>query len=269
MPEEAPKDYYQIRQEKIEGDEIEGKVLSFDDLERGKSTDLKINKINRILGSGSYASWVAEVNVELAKDQSSEKKTHNMVMKRYREEGTDATRNLERSYRNHRTLQSKGIPTWDTYRINEEHKLALMTLGIKDNETLLTATDIGEHPSIELFKQNPLEEVANFDDFVEQVKSILIKANENIFRLRVDMWGVVFKPIADNPGAYELRAIVADLDSLDRSEEPFYQRHYGADIKQRWVQENLDNLSAALFGIYPGNREEKRSFADLIIEKVK
>ena len=87
-------------------------------------------------------------------------------------------------------LQSTGIPTWDTYRINYEHKLALMTLGARDGDTLITVNDGESHVSNEMFEKNPITVVANFKEFISQVKSIIDTTSEHVLRLHSDAWGV-------------------------------------------------------------------------------
>ena len=191
--ESNPNKYFIDQEQSIKEDNIEGRVFSFDDPQQNKSTRLKINKINRILGSGSHSRWVAEVNVGLRNDTNTEKATHNMVIKRYEEMGTNAVEDLRQSYRNYKAFQKVGIPTWDTYRINETHKLALMTLGVKNNDILITAND-NDELNMERFKENPVEKIENIDEFAKEASLILKKANMYGYRLRYDNYGVIFKP---------------------------------------------------------------------------
>ena len=268
MLEQAPKSHQEILRERFDNDHIEGDTFSFDDPDQGKSTTLKISKLNKILGAGSYASWVADVDVELANESDTVHKTHRMVLKRYRSEESDVDKHIEQSYKNYRLLKSTGIPTWDTYRINYEHKLALMTLGARDGDTLITVNDGESHVSNEMFEKNPITVVANFKEFISQVKSIIDTTSEHVLRLHSDAWGVTFKPVDGKPGTYILTPVIADLDGIDTSDNPFYETHYGAGIQDAWKRENLQFLNNALYGILPGNDEEKRAFADLVTFKV-
>ena len=265
--ERKPENYFASQKESIKKDKIESGIFSFNDPEQHKSTRLKINKVNRVLGSGSYSRWVAEVNVELANDTATEKKTHNMVIKRYEEEGSDAVQDLRESYENFRALKKIDMSTWDTYRINEEHKLALMTLGVKENEILLTANDSDEI-NIDQFRGNPVKKIENLNEFVAKASLILEKANMYGYRLRADTYGAIFKPQPNNPGVYKLDIIISDLDSLDSSKDPHYIENYGNDIKERWREENKDNLSNALWCIFPGSRDEKEAFRESIMSKI-
>ncbi len=251
----------------IKRDNIEGKVFSFDDPEQNKSTRLKINKVNRILGSGSYSRWVAEVNVELENDTRIEKTTHNMVIKRYEGKKTDATQDLKQSYENYKALKEIEIPTWTTYRIKEEHKLALMTLGIKEGEILLTAND-DDQIDIAPLKENPVKKIDNLDEFVLKASQILEKVNIHGYRLSADSYGVIFKPQQNALGVYNIDIIISDLDNLGSSTDPFYVEHYGDDIKERWKKENKDALETALFCIFPGNRGQKERFAKSVTSQI-
>lgn len=258
--------YFVAERKKMEEDKIEGNVFSFDDPEKNKSTRLKINKVIRVLGSGCYSWWVAEVNVELADQTGSEEVTHNMAIKRYG--GEKARQDLKKSHNNYRTLKEAEIPTWDTYRINEEHKLALMTLGVKENEIMRTANDFDSKPDTEWFKRNPVEKIENLDEFVKKASLILKKLNAHGYRLRGDSYGIVFKPQPNASGVYDLDIIVADLDSLDKSDNPYYQNAYGKNIKKAWEKENKESLSAALFCAFPGNRDQKVAFVESIMNRI-
>ena len=268
MLEQAPKSHQEIIREQFDTDHIEGNTFSFEDPDQGKSTTLKISKLNKILGSGSYASWVADVDVELANESDTAHKTHRMALKKYRADEPHVDTHVEQAYKNYRLLKSTGIPTWGTYRINREHKLALMTLGAKDGETLITVNDGEDHASNEMFEKNPITVIANFKEFISQIKSIIDTTSEHVLRLHSDAWGIAFKPVEGKPGPYILTPLIADLDGIDTSDDPYYETHYGADIQDAWKRENLQFLSSALFGILPGNDEEKRAFADVITFKV-
>ena len=252
----------------IKHDNIEGKVFSFDDPEQGKSTRLRINKVNRVLGSGDYSKWVAEVNVGLENDAGSEKKTHTMVIKRYQDEGVDATKDFIKSYKNYKAIYKAGIPTWDTYRINEENKLALMTLGAKEGQILITANDYRDRPEMEMFKLNPVKQIQNLDEFIARISMIFKKASLHGFRLRTDMYGLVFKPQGNKAGVYELDVLISDLDGLDVSTDPYYIAHYGDKIKETWEKENKDNLGNALWCIFPGTADQKREFEESIMRRL-
>ncbi len=267
MLEQAPQSYQEIYRERFDNDHIIGNTFSFDDPDQGKSTVLKISKLNSILGEGAYASWVADVDVELAGDSGTEKKTHRMALKKYRENEPRVDEHVQQSYKNFRLLKSKGIATWDTYRINQEHKLALMTLGARNEGVLVTVNDKGEHASKEVFEKNPMDAVANFGEFISQTKSIIAKLREHVLRVNTDAWGIEFVPVEGKPGAYKLRLLVADLDGIDTSDNPYNIENYGADIQDAWNRENLYFLHIALRGILPGDKKEKEAFADVVVHK--
>jgi len=274
MLEDVPKSYQEIYLELFKSDGVEGNTFSFDDPDQGKSTDLKISKLNKILGAGAYARWVADVDVELPNESGTKNKTHRMALKKYREEPyreelQNDNGNVGQSYKNYRLLKSKGIPTWDTYRINEEHQLVLMTLGANDNEALITANDGDDHISNKIFEENPFREVVNLDDFISQIRLIIAKLNEYTLRLHIDSWGIAFKPVGDKVGSYELRPLIADLDTVDTSDNPYYKKHYGSDIKEDWTRENFEFLGIALRKIYPGSSEEKNAFSRLVLGSLK
>ncbi|MEI6480671.1 MAG: hypothetical protein WCO12_04150 [bacterium] len=167
--------------QQVEEDNIEGKVLNFDDSDMGKSTPVLINKVNDFLGSGDCSLWIASANVGMFKDTEG-KHVRDIVLKRFRGGGrSSAEEELNQNYKSYKTLKAMGLPTFDTFRINMEHKIALMTLETKAGGILLTSNDTYSAKDKAPFLENPIKEIANLDDFVAKVKSILDKNVENNF----------------------------------------------------------------------------------------
>jgi hypothetical protein len=114
--------------------------------------------------------------------------------------------------------------------------------------------------------------VLNEDDFVSQLRSILQKTDEHVLRIQADTWGIVFKAVNNKPGSYELKPIITDLDGVDTGDRVWYQQAYRTDkegLRDIWKKENLDFLSSALRGIYPGDRDHSIAFDKHIMSKLK
>lgn len=247
--------------------EIEGKILTFRDLDNNKETPLKISKIGDTLGNGSFGEWVKEVTVEFENDTTANPVEHHMVLKKYFGEGASP---LLKSYTNYTMLKKASIPTWTTYRINQENNLALMTNANQENGVLVTANGLSAY-SKEKFEKNPITVVQNMHEFVDELVNICNRANEAGYRLRADTWGVLFTPDVESPGKYTLSALIADLDNLETAEDPYYVRVHGPDkIKEKWKEENSDFLFSALVCIYPSKYSEERlMFATEVMSHVK
>jgi hypothetical protein len=79
---------------------------------------------------------------------------------------------------------------------------------------------------------------------------------------------VAFAP-SDKSGAYRLRAMIADFDSIEPIEASRLVKALFPGTVRRAVRErNLENLNTALWGIQIGTREEKNEFANGIVQKV-
>jgi hypothetical protein len=181
----------------------------------------------------------------------------------------NAVRNyLKLSYINYRILKRIGVPTWVTYRINEQHRLALMTLGEKENGILLTTNDFDNIIKERQFAENPVLKIENEGEFIAKVLLILEKLDTHGYKLHPDSYGVIFTPQQNSPGTYRIDIIVSDLDNLNDSKNPIFIEHYGEDLKKRWREENKHNLGTALFGVFPGNRTQKSRFEKSIISKL-
>ena len=248
---------------------LEGRVLKFDDPDTGKSTEVKIVKVNRILGGGD-GGRVSEVEVEVSNEDGTKTKTITMAIKEYWDVSKEY---LKESYDNYRMLLEADIATWPTYRINEENYTALMTLGSKDGSILLSGNDsIGEHYSNEHFEKNPLKEIENIDEFVEKLKEMLEKINAKVYRTTSDKWFFIFKPSSASTGSYEIDSLIGDLEIIDKGSNPYYKRAYGPDLEESFVRENLSHLETALFGAFAvaaGNREAGRAFSKMVMDRLK
>jgi hypothetical protein len=285
--ESAPEEnVHEYQEHAFEHAGILGKTLDFEDPDNQKSTPVTIARLNEILGSGSVADWVASVNVEIANEDGTAKKSRDMVLKHYSDSAhrsgeimdeydrkmgrKESGSPLRRSYNTYRMLRDAGIATWDTYRINEENRVALMTLGVDEKETLRTTNDRDHvvRPRDRQLIENPLTEIESEAEFVQGLRSILDKADASGLNLDPDSWAVAFAP-SDKSGAYRLRAMIADFDSIEPIEASRLVKALFPGTVRRAVRErNLENLNTALWGIQIGTREEKNEFANGIVQKV-
>jgi len=238
-------------------EELIGKTIPFSDPNLDKTTDVKINKINRILGKGTFASWVADIEIEVANEKTEKTKTRNMAIKKYTED-EKVEEYILRSYDNFKILKNLKIPTWDTYRLNIKERLALMTLGCKENEILFTTNDING-PKAEPFLESPIKEIENIDEFIAQLKSILKILNENSMSLNGDSWGFVLRSNKEKEGFYSLTALAADID--------FVNTHKNEDV-EKIKGYNEHNLIVALHFMYPGTKQEKDKFVDFVYKRL-
>ena len=229
---------------------ITGRTFSFSDPDQNKSTDVSIVRVNRLLGKGSYG-WVAEVEVALTNEKDPQKHIHKMALKKYYET-RDSLESLKRSYNNYRMLKKAEIPTWDTYRINEEDRMVLMSLGTTEEEFLVTLNDDEEkHSGLAHLRKNPVKDIENMEEFFDQLKSILGKLKSNVYRLHADAWGFSFKENLDKPGLYKVRALVADLDGVDDSNNDFVRKVYGFRLEKNFERENREYLGVNLKNVFP------------------
>ncbi len=195
---------------------IEGKVVNFQDEESGKNSSVKVSKLIRFLGAGGYGR-VLEVEVDVIDENNYENtRSRRMALKQYSKDNVGRVDYLQKAQKNFSLLKAAGIPTWTTYRINLEHAAALMTLGTSKEGVILTANDdfnIDKHPSIELFKENPVASIQNIDDFIKSIEVILHKLYTHKLTPDADSWGIIFKQV-NSDGVYNLEILIADLDSL-------------------------------------------------------
>ena len=251
---------------KIEREGVVGSTFDFSDPDQEKSTCVMVKNVNNVLGFGDFSSWVASVNVELVNGSHSRLK--NMVIKKFAHDADFDGPALRQSYDNFKRCKAAGLPTWTTYRINEEHRMALMTLGTHDASTLRTANDYGilreQHTQ---FDENPVLKINNLDDLALKCKDILTKEDVAGIRLRRDAYGVIFQALDGQPGVYNVDILVADFDSIDDAMDPRYSDQY-SDIKTAWQEENVVNMADALRRAHPGKKQERKSFADMVMEKV-
>ncbi|MEI8337960.1 MAG: hypothetical protein WCF92_02310 [bacterium] len=257
----------------IEEDKVIGETFDFEDPFNKKTTPVCLKKINQVLGWGEQARWVADVDVEVISEDLSNIKTRKMVVKKFNNENTNGDKNLVDSYFIFQLLKKFKFPTWDTYRINREHLMALMTSKATENEIILTGLDtiINGQRIIEFFKNNPIKQISNLDDFVENAKVMINRMDsEDVqFRIWPHQYGVAYKPVASTPGFYEANLLIADLDRLDISiEEPFKQEPKD-EIRKTWKADNLKNLRTALKLDFPGTPEERELFVELVMSKIK
>lgn len=269
-------------------EDLVGRTIPFSDPDLGKITDLKINKIKRFLGKGGFSNWVVEAEVEQLAKSSEKSRSYNMAIKKYSTtEGEATEESIRRSYNNFKILKLLNIPTWTTYRINYGEKLTLMTLGSKDNEVLLTTNDINGPKTVQ-FLEKKIEKIENINEFINQLKSILLTLNSKKISLNADSWGVIFTPNEYEVGTYKIRPLIADLDFLsshikDASESAqnfqikaasmdnvnYIKKEDSEDEETKEsIEQNLNNLALALFFIFPGNEDEKHNFANSIIERL-
>lgn len=231
-----------------------GKTIVFNSPEQQKSTDIKIVKVHKVLGCGAISSWVADVEVEVV-GVPGRKSTHplRMAIKKFREDDPgaviDSATELRNSYANHRVLQKIGIPTWNTYRINEGEKMALMTLGTYEGNVVVTGND-----SYNPFESNPVAQIHNGVELSLEIVRSLNALEHGGYRLKADAWGISFVPLKDQPGTYDVHLLVADLDTLENVNDPEYKEKYPKGIDSR------QQLLRALWDIYPGTEDEKQSF---------
>ena len=197
-------------------EKIEGKIINFQDEESGKDSLVKVSKLVRFLGAGGYGR-VLEVEVDIIDENNHENtRSRRMALKQYSKDNTGHVGYLKKAQKNFRLLKGASIPTWTTYRINLEHAAALMTLGTSERGVILTVNDDfnrDKHPSVDMFKENPVVSVCNTDDFIKSIEDVLHKLFINKLTPDADSWGIVFKPVG-NIGVYSLEILIADLDSL-------------------------------------------------------
>ena len=279
------KNVHESQEKAFNEEQIVGSVLDFEDPDHHKSTTVKIVGLNEVLGSGSVADWVASVNVEIANEDGSDQKTRTMVLKHYADHAYRSMEiiaqtmrvkhlsPLQESYENYQMLKGAGIATWKTFRINEKKRVALMTLGADDGEVLRTTNDreYALRPRDQMLVEHPLTEIENRTEYLEEIRSILDKADMLSLALSADSWGTVFAPSEDpeKSGSYILHALICDFDSLEKLPvSPITKALFGRMVKKATRKRNLDELSAALFGIFLGESEEKRALADGIVKEI-
>ncbi len=239
-------------QEKLMEEELTvGKIITFDSPEQQKSTKVKIIKVHKVLGYGAISSWVADVEIELVDVPDAQ--PFRMAIKKFREDDLDSVidsaTDLKNSYLNHRILQRIGVPTWNTYRINEDEKMALMTLGTYGDNVVVTGNDASN-----FFDKNPIIQIRNQKELSFEILQSLNVLESNGYRLKSDAWGISFTALKDQPGTYDVHLIAADLDTLENVNDPEYKEKYPEGI------DNRQQLLRALWDIYPGSEDQKQLF---------
>lgn len=228
---------------------IQGKVVNFQDEESGKDSLVKVSKYVKFLGAGGYGR-VLEVEVEIVDENNHENtRSRRMALKQYSKDNVGRVGYLQKAQKNFRILKAASIPTWTTYRINLEHAAALMTLGTSESSVILTANDDfnrDKHPSVDMFKENPVVSVENTDDFIKSIEAILHKLYIHKLTPDADSWGVVFKPVNNN-GGYALEILIADLDSLQVGDVSIIDSMDQSESD--WNAENRKNVRNCLSGV--------------------
>ena len=187
--------------------EAEGATLPFLEIKSGKVSVATISDINKIIGRGNFAEWVASVNVHLIED-TNEERTRTMVLKRFKDTALEnGEENMEKSAQMFQKIKGAGIPTWTTYRSSPRNRMVLMTLGINDNEhtSFITYNDPGAiietRLDIDPKKINSSEISSEIDDICAKA------ARANIF-LTADSFGYILEH-------NHINVIVSDFDMLD------------------------------------------------------
>jgi len=260
---------FEIEKQLAKEENIEGKILNFDDPKLGKSTPVRINKINNILGSGDCSFWIADTNIEVAEENKSDHHNLNVVLKKFRggmihKKDTNIERvskELMDNYQTYKVFKTMGLPTFDTFRVNIEHGLALMTLKTKDGAVLLNTNDMYSGKDRAPFVENPIKEISNLDDFVEKLRSILNKTIANRFCPETSSYGIIFKPGDGTSGLYEL-----DVMFVDFGARAFKRYDVDEYFDKEIIKDNLENLESALSLIFPGTDDEKSDFRKKVMD---
>lgn len=166
-------------------------------------------------------------------------------------------------------MRGLGIATWDTYRINQDHRIVLMTLAAKENQVLLTTNNYKlEGLTADFFEKNPVQKVENIGEFTDYLVDILEKAIQADIVIYHDCWGFIFSAV-DKEGNYKIAPIISDLDSFKEytfaDGTPDYKQK---EIKSEIPTQNLQNLFTSLFVAYPGSREAKNDFVNKIMNEL-
>ncbi|MCB9805993.1 hypothetical protein H6775_02410 [Candidatus Nomurabacteria bacterium] len=188
-----------------------GQEIEFTDLESDRTTNIHVRQFLGQLGHGVFSSWVAKFSVSLESDSDI---THQMVIKKYKERqdvDLEIPEKIQTAYRNFFKIKKAGIPTWDTYRVNLEKRMILMTLGKKDGDIFLTANDLHRQSNILSGLPDSIE-IENIDSLKDQAKDIINRLDDSKFALSADCPGLRLSPTGD--GKFTAEIIMADLDVL-------------------------------------------------------
>ncbi len=114
----------------------------------------------------------------------------------------------KRAVETHQKLKDIGIPVFNTYRLEKNAPRVLMTNG-NSNETVLVNVWNEGTESVEDFGQERIEEVKNFQEWIDGLFEIAVKSAENGVNLDDDC---AFFILTKDTG--EVDTIIGDLDRV-------------------------------------------------------
>ncbi len=205
-----------------------GEIIEFTGAETAsvyeRNSKVRIDRIVAPLGWGYFSKYVAEVEASVALGNDEYSPRHNFVIKQFNDakqliDGQltlDAKSKAEDCFRSWQMLRELGLRTWQTFRINPERGMALMTSGNLDGKLAIMPNNenfITKIRGVENFKIS--EEI--FGSLIESMISEIKKANG--FGVFVNTDAYTFIVSVDSGNLKDVDFVLGDLDWVFRPED--------------------------------------------------
>ncbi|MDP3778620.1 MAG: hypothetical protein Q8R30_01050 [bacterium] len=213
------------------GRELIGKTLIFRDAsnqeDSKKETSVTIKKFEDSLGSGNFSDWVKEARVSVSGDNKSREAI--FVIKKF-----SAEQFAEKAVEKFKILKDAGLKTWNTYRINTENGIVLMTNGNSEEKGLLTCNENRSRLAEEL-SEHKIKSIKNFDSFLQNIFTQAQKADEQGLYIHRDTYGFFIDRHAPETEETDIDFVLADTDNVMKAEDA-----------PQGMKSNYEELSTAL-----------------------